>query len=427
MSATWRASWPMSPEDAIFHTVGKEAVSQTISMVVILDRVPDRESLRRSLARIVPLFPKFHWRVAPGLRIEWQEDVDFDVNRHLEWNLAPPISTVQELLAAASQHICRPLPPDRPLWRFTILADQAESHVCLVATANHSITDAVGAFAFWNALCSENSDHTIRGAPELAFAKPRGGPRLLAATLRQFLTDCSVRCQPSPLTGKKSTDRILLIADFSRAAVRAAMRKRNCSMQELMLAIVAGTAHRYHAIKQCVGTRELQVLIPFDTRRSRTAMGLANQFVTVRVPLNIGQNSPDERVAAIRSMMQRYRSEPAFRSAQWASALTLRSPAWMQRRILEQVARQSHFFCTVVPGPAHRQTLAGAAVQANYLTAAHLNFHGASFSFLTYAGKVHAAILIDPAVIGEPRELESHFHESASELLELEPHWCAAP
>ncbi|MEZ5139927.1 MAG: wax ester/triacylglycerol synthase family O-acyltransferase [Acidimicrobiales bacterium] len=79
----------MSDVEALMWALDADPVlSSTFANITFLDRAPDRDRLRRRLWRATRVVPRLRRRAVEGVgpvTPRWEEDPDFDLDRHLRW------------------------------------------------------------------------------------------------------------------------------------------------------------------------------------------------------------------------------------------------------------------------------------------------------------------------------------------------------
>jgi len=76
-------------------------LSSAFANLTMFDRPPDRERLRRKMARATLAVPRLRQRVVtsanPLERPRWVDDPDFDLDRHLRWTTLGGDGDLREL------------------------------------------------------------------------------------------------------------------------------------------------------------------------------------------------------------------------------------------------------------------------------------------------------------------------------------------
>src|SRR4051812_36935372 len=120
----------------------------TMANLTLFDRPPDVARLRRRLVQATIAVPRLRKRVAPAFgRLApptWQEDPDFDIDRHLRVVGLPQPGTQAQLLDLAATLAKTPFDRTRPLWEFVVVEGLADGRGAMVQKMHHTITDGEG-------------------------------------------------------------------------------------------------------------------------------------------------------------------------------------------------------------------------------------------------------------------------------------------
>ena len=116
----------MGDLDAMLWGIEKDPLlRQTITVVLILDRAPDREVLLDRLERGSRTLPSFRHRLVEApLRLStprWIVDPNFDLSYHVRWIGAPGDGSLDGVLEFARQSAMSGLDRERPLWTITVV------------------------------------------------------------------------------------------------------------------------------------------------------------------------------------------------------------------------------------------------------------------------------------------------------------------
>ena len=143
--------------DAMLWGIEKDPLlRQTITVVLILDRAPDREVFLDRLERCSRTLPSFRHRlVQTPLRLStprWIVDPNFDLSYHVRWIGAPGDGSLDGVLEFARQSAMSGLDRERPLWTVTVVEGLAGGQAALILTVNHVMSDGTGLLAIFGLL-----------------------------------------------------------------------------------------------------------------------------------------------------------------------------------------------------------------------------------------------------------------------------------
>ena len=105
--------------------------------------------------------------VADGSGYVWQDDPDFDLDRHLHRELLPAPGGKTELQHYLADLASEPLNPNRPLWDFR-LVDTAIGGQALIMRLHHSIADGIAMVGVILSMADDAPDGAGEAAPAVA-------------------------------------------------------------------------------------------------------------------------------------------------------------------------------------------------------------------------------------------------------------------
>jgi diacylglycerol O-acyltransferase len=391
------------------------------------------EELRRVVEeRLLPL-PRFRDRVRTVLGgATWEADDRFDLDNHLE-RLRLPRSGPLALRAAIDRVTTEPLDPGMPLWRLLSI-EGPDGEGALVAKLHHCIGDGFALVSVLLAL----ADAPEGGRPPVSFpAAPL--PDLSAAALGHALTSfaragalagqglamagalarmIALPADPPtplarPLSGRR---RVAWTRPFPQGVARQAARARDCSVNDLLLAALAG-ALRAHlaALGSPLDGRSLRALVPVSMR-ARGPDGLGNGFGLVFVDLPVGEAGREARIEAVRTAAHRLKHSPdAAVTYGVLSGLGL-LPGPAERALLSFFAAKASLVVTNVPGPRHALLLGGRQVDDLVFWVPHPSRLGLGVSILSYGGRIRIGVRADVAALADPAGLATRVEEEAAAL-----------
>ena len=351
------------------------------------------DDLRRRTAARLDALPRLRRRLAPVPfeldRPQWVDDPDFDIDNHLKEVRAPAPGDDGALRRVAEEILSALLPRDRPLWDLHLVTGLDGDRVALVERIHHALVDGVSGVDLAAILLDLEPD-----APPVPLRPwtPEPGPSegdLLADGLRDRLTDPvrAVRALAGAATHPWQTLRSAagigrglaavladgLVAPRSSlnatiggprrlawlradlAAVRAAGRRAGGSVNDVVLAAVAG------GLRSLLLERgellppdlELKVLVPVSLRRTDEHGALGNRVGSIFAPLPVGIGDPDTRLAAVVSTMRELKARPEGETVGKLLDATNAVPAGAAHLLTRTIEHQPfvNLVVTNVPGP----------------------------------------------------------------------------
>ncbi|HWJ63960.1 MAG TPA: wax ester/triacylglycerol synthase domain-containing protein, partial [Acidimicrobiales bacterium] len=297
----------MSDLEAMMWSLEADPVlSSTFANLTFFDRAPDPERLRRRMWRASRLVPRLRRRVVEGFgpaTPAWEDDPDFDLDRHLRWVRLPDGSTDADARALAVEQAAAPFDRHRPLWEFTVIEGLPDGRAAMVQKMHHTITDGEGGIRMSIEFVDLERDAPEpppvddgpppppprppwAGAVDAVSAIPKRGagaarrlvdaatdlardpfqaasvltslPAETAATTRSLVRQLGVvDSHRSPLWAERSLLRQLETFDVPLADVKEAAARLGGSVNDVFVAAAAGGAGAYHR-RFGVGVAELR-------------------------------------------------------------------------------------------------------------------------------------------------------------------------
>jgi diacylglycerol O-acyltransferase / wax synthase len=125
------------------------ALRSTFISVSLLDQALDRERFRARIARAVDGLSILRQRVVPTpfdlAPPRWEEDPDFDLDRHLAHRRLRRPGGTRQLLDLAAAVCAEPFDRSHPLWQFTLVDGLRGGGGALLVKMHHVLSDGVGA------------------------------------------------------------------------------------------------------------------------------------------------------------------------------------------------------------------------------------------------------------------------------------------
>ncbi|MBN9110763.1 MAG: DUF1298 domain-containing protein [Pseudonocardia sp.] len=351
---------PAAPADAVVLAIqtGSQVPLQ-MGVVLELDGRPDAGTLGDLVVRRAGAVPQL-CRAAvrqPLRRLRWRPVADI-ADRVTIVDAEPG----EDLVDRATRTVLEPLSPDRPMWRVVVVRGR---HTAVIVVLNHAVADGLAGVQVLGRLLDGPADPPRVSGPDPAPGSRR--PRMPRAPTRWALVAAMRagggihprRAEPCSLLAPTGSRRRSEVVDVDLATVRAAAHAAGGSVNDALLAVVAG------ALEELLETRgehirTLAVGVPMATGpRERTA-GNANAPLLVEIPLGA---APRERIrVAAAAVASRRASEPP------AAPITLLRPVvpllvrlGLYRRYLRR-QRRLHTIVSMVRGPAGPVTLGGVPV-----------------------------------------------------------------
>jgi len=455
----------MSDEDALMWLIEKDPILRsTIVAVALFDRPPNFERLRARLDRATCLIPRFRQHVlSPPFRVgppRWSVESTFDLDFHLRrMRLAAP-GTERTLLDALQPMASAGFDRARPLWEFTLIEglfdDDGTERAAFAMKVHHTVTDGVGGMALLALLVDLTADAVEPGdtpavpAPEFMNARSlmrdsvahsarrmlgvaRRGPTTVANAARSIVRDplhagydvvrtvrsvgriVAPATQPmSPVMVDRGLGRRLDVFDLPLDDLRRAAKVTEGSINDVFVAAILGGLFRYHGRHgECPDS--LRMTLPINLRREGDDAG-GNHFAPARFAVPASISDPRERVQAVRTLVHRWRAEPALSLTGQLAGVLNRLPTATTTALFGGMLKCCDFVATNVPGAPVPVFAAGARVERLYAFAppagAALNV-----SLISHCDLCCIGVVTDTTAIPDSATLLACLRDGFAELL----------
>ncbi len=377
----------------------------TVVSVGLLDRAPDRASLRNTIDRATRVVPGMHHVVKlPPLRLStprWVRTDEVDLNWHLQWMTAADPGDLDQVLDVARVKAITAFDPARPLWEVTVIEGLRGGKAAYVMKFHHALTDGIGGVrlameifdldrcgATRQPVAEVSAEHfgtarlaldavahdagrllgMARDAPGLAAraaARTIRNPLAAAGDLAKATRSVAKTVEPyrstmSPVMRERRLGRALGLLDVPLDGLQAAAKAVDGHLNDAFLAAVTGGLRLYH---EAHGAQidHLRVTMPISLRTAEDDLG-GNRITLARFPVPAGLADVPMRMRALHELTESWRAEPSMGLTQViAEGLNL-LPAALIGGMLKHV----DFLASNVPGFPMPVYLAGARLESYY-------------------------------------------------------------
>ncbi len=433
----------MSPVDTAWLRMDRPTNLMQITGILVLETPLDLDRYRQTLEeRLVERFSRFRQRVEQDLTgAWWSDDPDFSIDNHLSLHRLTSGDAKVRLQQLASRLAVQPLDPRHPLWHFDLVEDY-QGGTAIIVRIHHCIADGIALIGVMLSLTGSaaaapsrrpESRHT-REKEDAHFwtplLEPLADPEKLAGYGRDGvgivaeLLKLAALPKDSPTRFKGRAGRIKSIAwsePIPLDEVKAVGRSMACSVNDVLLAAVAGAMRRYLLTKgDPVEDVEIRAMVPVNMRSEEDEDKLGNRFGLVTLLLPVFEGNPFARVFEIRSRMRELRNSylpPVSLALLYTMGLI---PQFLQNQALDLLAAKASAVMTNVPGPSEPLYLAGAKLSQMMFWVPQSGDIGIGVSILSYAGMVQFGLITDHGMVPDPETITPLFkHEFETMLLAL--------
>jgi diacylglycerol O-acyltransferase / wax synthase len=449
----------MSAVDTTWLRMDRPANPMIIIGVLILAGPVDAQKVERTLARRLLVFRRFRQRPEIGLTgTWWSEDTSFDLSRHIRHARLPGAQGKAELEQFVAELASRPLDDRHPLWQFHIV-EGFEGGAALVMRIHHAIGDGMALMGVLLRLTDERPHLRRRTAPESdeseGFLAPvaralgwglrtsgevlRGSLKLVSDPLKGIdyalgsadlardgtgiaaeLAHLALMPSDSPTRFKGTPGgekRVAWTNPLALPEVKVVGQVLGCSVNDMLLAAVAGALHGYLKDKgDATAGVEVRALVPVNLRPPDDA-ALGNHFGVVAIELPVGLDSPLARLNEVHRRMEALKQ--SYEPAVTLGLLTAlgHAPKLVQDRIFDLLLSRATAVMTNMPGPQQPLHLAGSEIRQMMFWVPQSGDIGMGVSILSFNGQVQFGLITDAALVPDPQAIIAKFKPEFEQLL----------
>jgi len=440
------------------------------------------EDIHNLIEERLPLLPPFRWRLKDvpfGLDYPyWIDDPDFDLEYHVrELALAPP-PTDEKLADQVARIFSRPLDRARPLWEVYVIQGLADEHVAVMTKIHHAVIDGMSGAEIMGVLLdlgphgrelpdappTRDSPNREPGDVEMLVRGALGAPRYITRVARALpstipnIEDVAVLAQipgaktlgrttsgaarrlsrseqlvleRSNLTpprtqfnGRVSPHRRFAFGQLPLADVKAVKNEHGCSVNDVVVAICAGSVRRWLIEHDDLPSDPLVAQVPVSVRTESQAGTFGNRIGMLSVPFFTNEGNPVKRLILTHDAMlmakERHKALPA---ELLQDATQFIPPAVFSRasRITFSLAASRkpiwNLVVSNVPGPQFPLYMAGARLVAHYPVSVITDGMGLNMTVMSYDGHLDFGIVADREQMRDVWKLIGWLRDSLDELL----------
>jgi diacylglycerol O-acyltransferase / wax synthase len=449
----------LSPADRSSLAAEHGPVNMSVGGLLVFDSEPplSRAVLAARLAERIHLVPRLRQRLEePPLGIAnpvWTDDVGFDLDWHLHQASLPDPGGESELGAFVGREFSHRLDRSRPLWQMTLIEGMQGGRQGLLMKLHHALVDGMAALGMaalildpseqpleippaeheWEPREYDMRRHVARLATRPLSRAPRlmvdrmlraldADPRRAAGEMRRA-TDVALelaRTRPqapmTPLNRPISPNRRFATASGELMSVKLASRSAGATVNDALLAIVAGMLGRYLGARESAGAtapvRAPVALVPVSVRGDSETGELGNRISTVFVDLPVHEPDLRARIETISAQTRELKESAAVR----AGALMVGASGWAPPLLSGLLARAMgsvrafNLVVSNIPGPQQPFYLDGVRLIEVYpIVPLNPASQGLAVGIVSYDGRLYFGLLGD-------RDLDPPLSEAARGL-----------
>jgi WS/DGAT/MGAT family acyltransferase len=214
--------------------------------------------------------------------------------------------------------------------------------------------------------------------------------------------------------------RKLAFTSLPMAGVKRIKSRLGCSVNDVVLSVLAGGLHRYLE-GMGISTERLEVIamVPVSVRREHESRSLGNRISALMVPLAVDVSQERPRLAATRAVTERLKQGSAWTGIDALLELLDGVPAplvALAGRSL-RLSRIANVVATNVPGPRDPRTLCGQPLVALYPIVPIADGLGLGLAVFSYAGTLYVGLNAAADLVPDLDKLRLGIEESFAALL----------
>ncbi|MEO3829524.1 wax ester/triacylglycerol synthase family O-acyltransferase [Actinomadura sp. B10D3] len=405
----------------------------------------------------------------------WEDDPDFEPERHISEIGLPPPGTARQLGDIVAMLHEQPLDRSRPLWEMVLIQGLAGGLTAVYVKVHHAAVDGVMAAETLAALLDLSPEPRDLPADETAPARAPGtagmlGTGLLRAALHPVKSAvAAARTAPylDEIPGLSSVPGVGLVSSAMQGALRRPAlpraprvsapptpfnrpigRRRSVacgelpldeikeirralggSVNDVVMALCATALRQWLDKRGDLPETPLVAAVPVSLRRRAGAAAVpGNQVSIMTAPLATHVPDPAERYELVRRDMDVAKRRFTGTSGGWVrdmSGLLPTPVAGAVTRLALQAApavslRPVNLIISNVPGPQFPLYLCGAKVRAYYPISVITDVSGGlNITVFSYDGKVDVGIVACRDLVPDPSEIVDHLVDALDELKAL--------
>lgn len=337
-----------------------------------------------------------------SLRHFWVDDNDLDLDYHVRHSALPRPGGERELGILVSRLHTHPLDFRRPLWEMHFIEGLEGNRFALYMKMHHSLIDGVGGSRMMDRIMAHSEEASL-SMPAFWAVKPerrkKQGPvatasnamgsavegakssgssvgkiikalsQTMGASSRDDAMTAPFSAPKSILNGKISAPRRFATQQYSITRLKELAAAADCTLNDIVLALCAGSLRRYLKEANAITRRPLTAGIPVSVRPADdVGTGNAISFIVATMATDIAD--PRQRLDAIKAATQEAKghlqSLPASAITQYTMVLMAPYILSMLTGVAGRVRPMFNVTVSNVPGPREYLYLRGARLEAAY-------------------------------------------------------------
>ncbi|MGB9359745.1 MAG: wax ester/triacylglycerol synthase family O-acyltransferase [Acidimicrobiia bacterium] len=424
----------------------------------------DVELLKEFVGSKMHMIPRYRQRLV-RVPIEqhpvWVDDEHFDIDYHIRHIGLPRPGTDAQLKRIAGRLMSQHIDRTKPMWEMVVVEGLDDGRFALVTKIHHCMIDGMSGVDLMAVLMSLVPTEEISPGPVY---EPRPIPngtellvrettrritgsigalrnlRAVAANAADLVEAVNDRVQAvgaslssgwliptgrTPINGDIGPGRRFTWVDMPLADVKTIKNRLGGTVNDVLLAIVAGAVRRFLIEQRDLTERDMdrldfRVMAPVSVRTKAQAGTLGNQVAMWLAALPIGERDPVQRLSIVRAETERLKETNQALGAATLVRVSTGAPATLVAlgARLATSARPFNMTVTNVPGPQFPLYMLDARLESSYPLVPLWQSHGVGIAMFSYDGSVSWGINGDFEVMPDLEVFGATVLEEFEELLD---------
>jgi diacylglycerol O-acyltransferase / wax synthase len=449
--------------DASFLHLEREGAHMHVAAVMLFDgEPPDYHELLDKTDRRLSLVPRYRQKLAfvpfAQGRPKWVDDPHFNLAYHIRRTALPPPGDEDKLRALAGRVFSQPLDRDKPLWEMWLVEGLERGpggpRFAVLSKTHHALVDGISGVDIVSVLFDTTPElpEEPPGARWLARPEPPGlqllteallerttvpgeivrsaravvrGPRRVARAVGEQLVGlgamawAGLRPPPSsPYNVKIGPHRRFTWVRTSLDDVKAVKNALGGTVNDVVLAIVAGGLGRHLRRRGIEPPQELRAMVPVSVRGESERGALGNRVAAMMAPLPVAEEDPRRRLEIVSGAMQDIKRSGQAVGAQVLTSLSGFAPPTIMSQAARLVSTQ-HFFnlvVTNVPGPQHPLYLMGREMLDIFPMVPLAKGQALGVAIMSYNGRMNFGLVGDYDAMADLDDLAGDLDAALADL-----------
>ena len=418
---------PVRPVDDVWLAMDQPDNLMIVESLMAVDGVIDRATYADLLRdRVLDRFPRFRqragWSWLPWPGQWWEDDPDFDLDRHIKDVDLPAPGDDAALAEHVSSCLSRSLDRGHPPWEVHLVHGY-RGGTAIYTRLHHALADGTALMRVILSLADEDLE-VSSGPAGSSPARALPGIARLASTPAVAQHLLLARRPESPLsTAPHHAKRAVWADPIEVSDLRPVRHAFGTTVTDILMSAVSGALRRWLDVHGAEEIGDLPTMVPVDLRGAAALDPgeLGNQFALVLLDLPVGVDTSVGRLVETSARMRQIKDSPEA----WLTYGMLQAMGLVHPRVrvlaTDFFARKATGVTTSVRGPDQPLHLAGHPITRMWAWAPMSADQSISTSIIGYGGQVHVGFKVDAATVPDPEILVAGLVAELAELTALAP------